>query len=204
MDNIRLLDNNKGQTFDDRISSPVSGSTPNTTAFSELGPDVQQLGVHDLEFTLAGRDEVSAAVQSLAAQAQRSLLLHTEDLEPAIFDQEPFLEAVSRLARSHSQARIRILIHNSRNAIAQGHRLIELSRRLSSTIQFRRPAAEYRDFREAFLLVDDSGYLHRLQGGRYEGTGNFHDPARVSELRKYFLEVWERSEPDAEIRRLYL
>lgn len=182
----------------------MGGSTQNTTAFSQLGRDERRLGVNSQEFTVAGRDEVRSVAHLLSGQAQHSLLLYTEDLEPAIYDQQPFLDAVSRLARSHGQARIRILIADSRLSVQQGHRLIELSRRLSSTIRLRRPAPEYSDFRETFLIADDSGYLHRLHAGRYEGTGNFHDPARVAELRQYFLEVWERSEPDEEIRRLYL
>lgn len=178
--------------------------TQTTKSFSELAADQKQLGVNNLEFGLSGREEVCALVQSLAEQARRSLLLHTRDLEPAVFDREAFLDAVSRLARSHGKAHIHVLVQDSRPALQQGHRLIELSRRLSSSIQFRRPAAEYRDFHQVFLLADDIGYLHRPHAGRYEGTANFHDPARVADLKKYFLEVWERSEPDAEIRRLYL
>lgn len=178
--------------------------TQNTINFSELGADQQALGVNSLEFVLASRNDVCAVVQSLAEQAQRSLLLYTDDLEPAVFDREPFLEAVSRLARSHKETHIRVLIQDSRHAVQQGHRLIELSRRLPSTIQFRRPAPEYRDFYQTFLLADDSGYLHRQHAGRFEGTANFHDPAQVADWKKYFLEVWERSQPDAEIRRLHL
>lgn len=182
----------------------MDGSRQDITTFSELALGQRQLGTSAREFSVFTRDEVCAAVQSLAEQAQRSLLLHTVDLEPPVFDTEAFLEAVSRLGRAHGKAHVHILIEDSRHAVQQGHRLIELSRRLPSALQFRRPAAEYRDFHQSFLLADDSGYLHRPHAGRYEGTGNFHDPARVADWKKYFLEVWERSEPDTEIRRLHL
>ena len=39
---------------------------------------------------------------------------------------------------------------------------------------------------------------------RFEGTANFHDPGKVADWEKYFMAVWERSQPDEEFRRLYL
>jgi hypothetical protein len=163
-----------------------------------------RLGETSLEFEVERQGEVCAVAQALAAQAQRTLLLHTEDLEPAIYDDTAFLEAISRLARLHTRSRIWILIHDARKAIQHGHRLIEVARCLSSTIQLRRPGSEYRNYHESFLLADGCGYLHRPIGTRYEGTANFHDPGKVAEWEKYFMEVWERSEPDEDIRRLYL
>jgi hypothetical protein len=171
---------------------------------AQLAIDSLRLGESSLEFEIERQSEAIAVAHALAAQAQRSLLLHTEDLEPAIYDDSAFLEAVSRLARLHNQSRIWILIHDARRVIQHGHRLIELSRRLSSTVQLRRPGPEYRNYHESFLLADGCGYLHRPVAARYEGTANFHDPAKVADWESYFMEVWERSEPDEEIRRLYL
>ncbi|MEA2094600.1 MAG: hypothetical protein U9P11_08560 [Pseudomonadota bacterium] len=171
---------------------------------SKITPDNLQLGITNLELELESRADVLAVAQALANQAERSLLLHTEDLEHAIYDQTAFLEAVSRLARSHKQARIWILIQDARKLVQHGHRLIELSRKLGSCVQFRRPGPEYRNFHETFLLADDAGYLHRLSVNRYEGNANFNDPGKTREWSKYFLEVWDRSEPDEEIRHLHL
>ena len=174
------------------------------TGYAQLTAGDQQLGVNNLEFGLDSRADVSAVAERLADQASRSLLLHTENLEPAIYDQAPFLNAVSQLARTHAQARIWILLQDSRQVVSSGHRLIELSRRLSSGVQIRRPGPEYRHFHESFLLADTSGYLHRNNPNRYEGVANFNDPGKVAEWKKYFMEVWERSEPDTELKRLHL
>jgi len=163
-----------------------------------------QLGVTDLEYELETQHEARTAAQALAAQAQHTLLLHTENLEPAVYDDSVFLEAISRLARAHGHARIWILVQDSRKAVLHGHRLIEVARRLSSSIQLRRPAPQYLGFHEALLLADGCGYLHRPIAGRFEGTVNFHDPGKVADWGKYFMEVWERSEPDAELRHLHL
>jgi hypothetical protein len=174
------------------------------TTASQLRLDELRLGVSHLEFEVERQSEACAVAHALAAQAQRTLLLHTEDLEPALYDETAFLDAVSRLARTHSQSRIWILIQDARKVVAHGHRLIEVARRLSSAIQLRRPGPQYRNYHESFLLADGCGYLHRPIAARYEGTANFHDPGKVADWEKYFMEVWERSEPDEEIRRLYL
>ena len=97
-----------------------------------------------------------------------------------------------------------MLIQDARQAVQRGHRLIELARQLSSTVESRRPAGEYRQFHETFLLADTTGYLHRRIPGRYEGTACFNAPGKAAEWEKYFMEVWERSEPDPELMRLYL
>lgn len=171
---------------------------------AQLAAADQQLGIRNLEFELDSRAGVSAVAERLADQASRSLLLHTENLEPAVYDRPSFLEAVSRLARSHKHARIWILVQDSGQAVRSGHRLIELSRRLSSRIRIRRPGQEYRNFHETFLLADTSGYLYRKNPGRYEGVANFNDPGKVADWEKYFMEAWERSETDLETKRLYL
>ena len=184
------------------MTSSEQGKTKTTA--SQISLDELQLGVSNLEFEVERQREACAVAHALAAQAQRTLLLHTEDLEPAIYDETAFLDAVSRLVRAHGQSRVWILIHDARKVVQHGHRLIELARRLSSAIQLRRPGPPYRNCHESFLLVDGCGYLHRPIAARYEGTANFHDPGKVADWERYFMEVWERSEPDEEIRRLFL
>jgi hypothetical protein len=171
---------------------------------AQLRIDDLRLGETSLEFEVESLAEASAVAHALTAQAQRTLLLHTEDLEPAIYDESAFLDAVTRLSHAHSQSRIWILIQDARKVVQYGHRLIEITRRMSSSIQLRRPTEQYRNYHESFLLADGCGYLHRPIAARYEGTANFHDPGKVADFEKYFMEVWERSEPDEEIKRLYL
>ena len=166
--------------------------------------DTLRLGSSSEEFETASRDEVAAVAGRLAAQAQRQLLLHAETLSPEIYDRPAFLEAVRQFSRQHRQTRFLILIQDSRQAVQRGHRLIELSRQLSSTIEFRRPAHQYRQFHEGFLLADTTGYLHQRIPSRYEGSASFNAPGKTADWEKYFMEVWERSEPDLELKRLYL
>ena len=181
--------------------SPV---TDDQVPAEELDISSMQLGIDGIEFALQTREQVRSMAHRLAAQAKRELLLHTEDMEAEIFNQQPFLDAVSRLVRQHQDAHVWILVGNSRKTLQQGHRLIELSRRLSSHVQFRRPPSRYRNYGKTFLLCDDVGYFYRPLASRYEGTANFNNPGETAVLKKYFMEVWEQSQADEEMRRLHL
>ena len=74
--------------------SPV---TDDQVPAEELDISSMQLGIDGTEFALQTREQVRSMAHRLAAQARRELLLHTEDVEAEIFDQQPFLDAVSRL-----------------------------------------------------------------------------------------------------------
>lgn len=182
----------------------MNTSTENPVPAEELDIASMQLGIDRIEFTLHRREEVCATAQALAEQAKRGLMLLTPDLEPAVFDQQPFLDAISALARQHRDAYFRILLLDSRRILQHGHRLIELSRRLSPNIEFRRPPPDYQDTGKTFLVCDDAGYFFRPLASRYEGTANFNNPGEVARLKKYFMELWGRSEADSELRLLHV
>ena len=171
---------------------------------SQVDLGTQQLGQSNTEFMLVTRDDVCAIVDALAAQAHHSLLLVTDNLEPGVFDRQPFLDAVSTLARNHPNSYFWIILQDGRKTVTEGHRLIELSRRLSSHIQIRRPAEHHRDRHRTFMVSDSVGYFNRPLPGRYEGTANFNDPGEVETLTKQFMEMWEHGSPDPEMQRLHL
>ncbi len=138
----------------------------------------------------------------MVLQARMYLAMFTRDLEPLIYNTEEFSAAVRQLALRSRYSRIRIIVVDPTTAIKDGHRLIELGRRLSSFIEFRRPSADHANLPEAFLVADETGLLYRPVASRYEG---FADPDNPSEARvrlRLFDEIWERAEPEPEFRRL--
>jgi hypothetical protein len=176
----------------------------NPAAHAPLKADSLRLGVDREELRLTGSDDVRTTVVALASQARRTMLLHTFDLEARIYDRLPFIEAVSALVRRHPGACFDVLVQNVDRVIKDGHRLVELARRLGSSIQLRHCAQQYRGYCSTFLLVDDAGYLYRPLSSRYEGLASFNNPAEVARLGKYFREVWEHSDSNMELRRLYI
>ena len=158
---------------------------------------------HEL-LALGGVEPIREVSADLVRQARRELRIFTRDLDARIYDQQDFLDAVKGLALNSSQSRIRILLQDDQPAVKNGHRLIEIARRLTSSIAIRIPIAEYRHHAASFLVADSSGYVYRELSTVYEATADYHGPLEAQPLIAFFDEVWERSLPDPELRRLYL
>ncbi len=150
------------------------------------------------------RHENRELAVTLAKQAKHTLRILTHDLESAIYENASFIQAVTQLVTRSRHSKVYILVKDSSQAIIHGHRLIELSRKFSSYIHLHNPSKEDKSFLNAFLVADESGYLYRQNATRHEGTANLHDPFRARELREIFDDLWGRSRPDPEMRRLYI
>ncbi len=179
-------------------------STSKPTPIQEIDLNSLRIGEGQQELCLASREDNRAVAAALATQAVRTLDIFTRDLEADIYDQPAFLEAIRALALRSQHVRIRILLQDASRAVADGHRLVELMRRISSYIEIRQPYHDYRDYNEAFLIVDGNGLLHRRLADRYEGVAGFNLPMRTRELGNFFNEVWQRSEPHPDLRRLHI
>jgi predicted GNAT family N-acyltransferase len=146
-----------------------------------------------------------AAVDRIASEARRGLFIYTRDLEPDLYDREPVLEAIKRIAMTGREARVRILVQEPALAAGHGHRLVHLAQRLSTAIEIRTPVIdEDRQYPSAFIVNDGSGLLMRPIGSRWDGEARFAAPGGARQLREQFEQVWQRSEPPPELRRLAL
>lgn len=143
-------------------------------------------------------------VTQLAARARRSVAILTPDLEAPVYDSAELISAIGALATRGRFCEVRILVGDSGTAVRHGHRLIETARRFTSAVHIHRPAPQHRDFSEGYMVVDESGYLHKPVASRYEGKGSLRDGLRSRELLKHFQALWDLSMPDLELRRLHL
>lgn len=162
-----------------------------------LGESKEKLLVETME-------ENRHAAVALATQASRSLHIFSLDLEPIVYDNHEFVEAVKNLAITHSKAQIQIIIQDSRKLIDHGHRIIELARRLSSSIHIRKTPPDMKKHTQAFLIADETGILHRTIGERYEGYVNFNDRFEAKNILDFFKITWEHCVADPELRRLHI
>ena len=167
-------------------------------------PPDRRDGDSDGPLRLTDRASICAAAVRLAGQARRELLIYSRDLDPEVYNQRGFLDAVRRLALDTPRMPVRVLVQEPRAPVVAGHRLIELSRRLSSRICIRRVADDYRDRTDAFLIADAGGYCLRHQTDRHQAVVEFHARGEAGRLRATFQQIWEQSAGDSELQRLYL
>jgi hypothetical protein len=156
------------------------------------------------EITFDTSDELREIALTMAQNCTRTLDITARHLDPLIYDHAPFVEAVKNVALGNRLARIRILVSDLAPVVARGHRLLELSTRLTSFIAIRTPGRDYRNFNEAMMLADTRSYIHRRFADRYEGLASYDDQRRTQELKGRFDEIWERAEIDPDSRRLHI
>lgn len=149
---------------------------------------------------LSNLDEYRAAVAEIAVRARRSLSIYTTDLEPQIYDTDLFLEPVKRLVLARSHARLRVLISNPGRVSRDGNRFMMMARRLTSYIDLRNVAPEYRSNPCSFIVADDKAIAYRQQAAKWEGIVEFDDVAIVKRYLAYFDEVWAGSLIQPEMR----
>jgi len=166
--------------------------------------DLPQLGETSDLFHLHQPEDHLIHAAGMLRQARRDLALYTFDLDPPVFDQTPFVEAFKALALRSRFSRLRILLADPTLVLQRGHRLIELTQRLPSVIEIRRPGEEYLDHLENFLLVDDCGYIHRKSLESHTGIACYHNRHRVNRLMAIFDDAWENGTPERELARLHL
>ena len=123
---------------------------------------------HRLDLTgtrsiLSNLEEYRAAVAEIATRANRTLSIYTTDLEPLIYDHDLFLEPVKRLVLARSHARLRVLISNPGRVSREGNRFMMMARRLTSYIDLRNVAPEYRSNPCSFIVADDKAIAFRQQ-----------------------------------------
>jgi hypothetical protein len=163
-----------------------------------------RLGEDHEELVLTTLDENIAVADALTTQARRKLRLFTRDLEPRLYDREPFYQALRQLAISGRNVDIQILVMDSDRVVKEGHRLIDLGRRLTTYIRFRRVASDYLDNPSSYLVVDDRGFLYRSLATQYNAVADFNNPYRAQELSRHFDEIWQHSGPDPNLRQLHI
>ena len=166
--------------------------------------DNQIIGESDELISTDSSDDVRQATLALARGTRRSLLIFSHQLDGRVYNTQDFYDELLRLATTSRHTQIHVLIQDSTPIVKNGSRVVELSHRISSRLQLRKPPRECQDMVEEFVIADERAVLHRRLATRYEGELCFNTPYQARQLTKSFMEYWEKSAADPELRRLYL
>ena len=150
------------------------------------------------------REHVRALALELAQQARREICFFGNTIDPVLFDDVSFIDCLSEFSRRHQKTSVKFLVHSSQTNIQNGHRVIPLAQRLTSSIHIRTTAKQHQDLVQMFMLVDTNGYLYCQNYQRYQGRVCFYDPAQVRSLKHTFDDMWNHSSVDSSMRRLHL
>lgn len=151
---------------------------------------------------LSTRDEIRAASLHLVTSARRTVHIYSRDLDPQLYDNTEFLDALARFAVSHRNAAVRIVVQDAGPAIRADHRLVGVAQRLSSSIEIREPGPQHREYNAAFLVADARGVIYRELGDRFDAIASEDDRPRARQLIRYHDEVWEFGRVNPNLRAL--
>ena len=144
------------------------------------------------------------AVMSMISQARQNIDLFTRNLDPSILDNNEITEAIMAFIKISSNSRLRILLSDPHSAVQHGHRLIEISRKFSSFVTIRETNEEYKSRPCSFMIVDGRAMIYRPHADAYTAMVHFRAEQESRRNAELFNEIWERSEPVSEIRRLFI
>lgn len=170
----------------------------------EIDVDQYQLAIDSDEIKFDSRHDNYHIFLKMLEQSNKGIDIFSLQLDHKLYSNSDVIAQLQRLIRRNSQARIRLLLRNSRHLLTHGHRVVELSRRLSSFIEIRQLTETYYDHSEAFSLFDKHGIIYRPNSEQFEGWFSFNAPLRVKSETEFFNEAWNNSPPCQEARRLYL
>lgn len=161
-----------------------------------------QLGETEQLVQVATSAEVADASLALMRQARRKVDIVTRHLDPLLYDLTAFHEATREFCQRSSRQRLRIVILDPAPLVTRGHRLLELAYAKSSFVSLRVPGVEHERFNEAFFIADETGYLWRKLSDRFDAEVNFHGRMRARELTDLFNQIWDKGDPDPNLRKL--
>ncbi len=169
--------------------APESVGTPTTTRQSSESLTVLS--------TLA---EARAAVNEIAATAQRLISIYTPDLEPDLYDQTPFLEVIKHFVLARSFAKVRVLLAEPTRVMRDSNRFVAMGRRLSSCIDIRYIAAQAPQRASAYLIADDRAIVYRMRADTWDGVADLNNPPVAKLYLQEFDSIWNASAPEHGLR----
>jgi hypothetical protein len=142
---------------------------------------------------LSNLDEVRAATETVSASGQRLISIMTPDLEPEIYDQPAILEIIKRFVLGHSFAKVRVLMRDQARLAHGANRFIAMAHRLTSYLEIRLRAPQYRELAAAYCIADDRAIVYRVRADRAEGIAGFNNPPIARQYLQEFDAIWQAS-----------
>ena len=146
--------------------------------------------------------EVRAAVNEIAASAQRLISIYTPDLEPELYDQSAFLEIIKHFVLTRSFAKVRVLLAEPTRVMRDSNRFVAMGRRLSSCIDLRYAATQAKGSQRAstYLIADDRAIMYRMRADTWDGVADINNPIAARLYLPEFDQVWNASAAEHGLR----
>lgn len=143
--------------------------------------------------SVLGHLEFAERIVDMARNARQEVVICSHDLDRRIYGDAALIDVLRRFLLEHRRGRLRGLVIDTRSAMRGAHRLVELSRTLSSRIEFRKPdtAIDSGDY----VIVDQRRLLIRPDAGELEASYYADAPGLAREQLLAFERTWAGAPP---------
>ena len=176
----------------------MDAGIPHITMRLQLN-DKRLIGIHGGKFAIP---DYQTALLDLIQQTERHLLILSYNLDPDIFDTAEMSDQLSRLARRNRYSEIKILVVDTSQMVKKGHRVVELQRRLPSSISLRRITDNNIIMKENWVIADNIALIHQSVQEPELCWGNFYNRPLAEDYAMQFQHLWQHAQEDPEIRQL--
>ena len=155
---------------------------------------------------LDGHAAFAARALELVRGAHGELLLLSDSLERSLYGGEEFANAVKSFLLGSERARLCVFVNQPQQAVQNVPRLVELSRRISSRLEFRQPSEEQSSSgqRSEWLLADRRVLLERRESESLQAQFWAQEPQRGKLRAEAFEAIWNEAQPAQYLRSLDL
>lgn len=157
--------------------------------------------IQDVKIINTETEFINSAL-SLIEQSDRYIRIRSALLDKSLFNHPLIVEALSAFARESRYREVQILVDFPEQILKSGHRLLELSRRMSQKIIIKEFYDDKNKHLDSFLLADNHGLLIKPQQANQEGFYSSTDVIQRLHLSDEFDHAWLQSKISDKIRPL--
>ena len=147
------------------------------------------------ETRVDGNAEQSRAIDGLIDLAQHTLQVFDRDLVEGGWNGADRAERLARFLRRSRNARLSIIVHDTRHVEAACPRLLALLKTYAHAMAVWRTGPEARHAADALVIADGRHYLHRYHVDQPGATLAIEMPQAAKPLVARFEEIWATGEP---------
>lgn len=153
---------------------------------------------------LDGLDDSRQALLELLENLRRTLYWYTPLVRPELYDDPEIVDAIRARVVEQPKVRLHLILPPAREWRNDCPRLARLSERLTTALLLRTPNPEEvparSELSQAFVIADEQALLRFSDPRRLLGRYEPQPSERMKELLELFHAVWNRSQPDPDLR----
>jgi len=163
----------------------------------------------DAPFAFGGDGEPRAAVEGAGAMSEcaerlflacrQSVLVRAWRLDLDFYFSQSFTESCQSIVTRDLRNEILFMVEDERFVMQVNTRLVSLGRRFSSYVKVKVIPEEYIEHQEMFIVVDGSAWMHQYSLEQDRALMSLSDRGNAGRLARRFRDLWDRSEPPAEM-----